>query len=409
MAFVQRFAKAGCTKFKDINWDKVSELAKVDVPPMVNNAAAKAATKFKRPFDVKVEVDAGAEKGRITFHSPSGEAPDERVEWSTVNPQLKKGIASVKAALKHMWDTNRDFEEKMKLHVAAVKNLKKQVAEIEAMKTEDGLSISRRRLAAIQESIERTKAELRANYNEAMKLVTEHNNWVLAVPRKGLGPLLTAARIELKEMPKADQDALTNALAETATETNKIRTLLQIDVENASNALEIRLNNFWAMLTETAEGARKTIATTYENEVGELERIVTKFSIELKLDKTRIAIEDFTAGDGIDFTPKPLIRYRDPAGTWDNAGVLKHLGNEKASNNTRREHFEKYGEWVAKQQSRLLKSIPEAFREEEMFKQIGQGYEQQVERFRQTRAEAAHLFDQYDQLMDAFIQLHHIQ
>lgn len=408
MAFIVRFSKTGCKKFQDIKWDKVSERAKVDLPPMVNTAAARAAANFKLGFDVKIEIDAGAEKGRITFHSPTNEIPDARVEWSTVNPLLRKGIASVKAALRDMWETNREFEEKMRLHVTAVKGFKAVVAEIEAMKFDDRLSMSRRHLETIKHRIEVTRAELLANNNEAMKLAAEHNNWVLAVPRKGLGPLLTAARIELKDMPKADQDELNNALADTATETNRIRTLLQIDVLNASKALEIRLDNFWAMLTESAEDARQTIAATYESEVGELEQIVTKFSVELKLDKTRIAIEDFTGG-GLDFTPKPLLRYRQADGSWDKAAVIKHLGNEKASIDTRREHFDKYGIWVTKQQSRLLKSIPEAIRGEESFKQIGQRYEAEVERFRQIRAEAAQLFDHLEQLMDAFMRLHHIQ
>lgn len=343
MGYTIRYKKDGCTSHKDVDFGKVQSIAMVTVPIMVKSSFQKqlaAAEKAKKSFDVSVDVDVAAGKARIVVKKAA--PSDVVIEWTDrtgKQADAKKAVLKVRATLTSYAITNNKWVEEITKVKQKVGLIKEEIKVIEGAALSGGDTVSLlKRISAAREGLEKAAGE-------GQKVFREHDTWYINNPRKGVGPLLTAQKVEEKDLEKADAEELSKALHAMSVIAGQVKTIRDNDILLQAQALQARLNNIEAKLTKDKQSALVEIRKTVAAEVVKIKELVGKAFSEVKAEKSQNLMD----------------ALKDPNSSAYKrlASNPKYIPTEVESNKVRLGIIPKYTEMVTKQCVRTMKGVPQ--------------------------------------------------
>ena len=346
MAYTNRFQKKGCKAVKDIDFKKISSLAKVTVPTMVVSSFQKQVApliKANQPFDVTVDVDVEAGKARLIVKN--GSSKDIKLEWTErtgAKADAAKGLIKVKAQLSSFAITNKTYLKKIVAVQQEVKKVKDEIKQIEAslptgfVDTRTGQALAKK-ISAARDAL--TDVRLKGS-----NIFDEHTKWYLSGPRRGVSPLLKANNIEEQDLDKSDAEALLKELHGMSVAAGEVKKIYDINIDKAVDALLTRLSNIEAMATKSSSAALTEIIKNLTGEVAKIRQFSSRAMSELKIEKTTNLMNELK-----DDKSRGYQRF---------ATNPKFIATEVESNNTRIGLIPKYRDGLTKQCVRIMKGLP---------------------------------------------------
>jgi hypothetical protein len=341
MGWTQRYKKVGCTAGKEVNFANIATIAKVKVPPMMVGAFMKKVGAAKAPFDVFVEVDDAAGKGRILVKKiPPGDIAIEWADRSGPDGDAVKNLLKVKAELTSLNNTNATYLKSILAEKEKVKALKEGIKAIEG-------EVGKKPMTETALAIQKVSDQIAAVAVAGKQVQEKHNGWYLSGPRDGIAPILKKFGVDAKSLQPADSDALAKALHQMSADANQVRAVYDVDIRTATDALLLRLKNLQTTLAKGNTAALGEIRKTLAAEVEKVREQMTKGENEMKLAKTE----------------ELMRQLKDPASVAykrlkANPSTVKA---EMESNKVRTGNIPKYLDLVSKGASRLKKGIPGQF------------------------------------------------
>jgi DNA repair exonuclease SbcCD ATPase subunit len=338
MSWTERYKKQNCTAAKDVNFGNIDSIAKVKVPAMVISSFQKKVGAAKAPFDVFVEVDNGAGKGRIVVKKvPPSDITIEWADRSGAGAETGKNVMKVKAELTSLGITNNGYLQEILGAKERIKALKEDIKKLEG-------EAPQMEKAAVAKSAEEMRKALTEAGAAGKEIFGKHNNWYLMGPRKGIAPILKQFGLDPKELNAGDADEFNKALHGMSANANQVKQVFDVDIKNAIEALIARVNNLEATFTKSQFGALIEVRKNLLVELQKVRELVGKGLAEMKLEKTESLMTDLGK-------PASSAYKRLKAGP-------QFIQSEMESNNTRLALIPKFLEAVPKQVSRLKKGIP---------------------------------------------------
>ena len=344
MSWTERYKKQGCAAAKDVNFTNIDSISKVKVPAMVISSFQKKVAAAKAPFDVYVEVDSAAGKGRIVVKKlPPSDVTLEWADRSGGGAEAAKGVIKVKAELTSLGITNNAYLKEILEVKEKVKGLKEEVKGVE--ETADYYAVSD--VPAGKKVIGEKRDALTKASTKGKEIYGKHQDWYLNGPRKGIAPILKKFSIEEKDLNATDADTFAKALHAMSGAANQVKAVWDVDIRTATEALIVRLNNLESSISKGHSLALADIRKNLGVEVQKLVELVGKAETELKLEKTN----------------NLMTQLKDPNSAAYKRLVLNpsNIKVEMESNKTRVAVIPKYIEMVTKSVSRLKKGIPAEF------------------------------------------------
>lgn len=301
MPWTNRFSKEDCKTAKDVNWGRIGSLAKVDVPPMVISAFPKKIAKEKS-FDITVDVDDAAQKGRVMLKFPSGKK-DETIEFSTVDPETAKKVRTAKKVIDgHFAETKKKFAQ-----LAAVKgDYKKHKTELAGYaKLVSGGRLKFLQRSGMNKKIIALEKTIEKSLKSATKIEHEHDGWYIAGPRKGKSKILKDAGIEEKKLSADDQKYFDQILFQLSAECGKVKKVYKSDIYPALEILGRKAEGVRLALVKSGKTATKEIEVQLIEEMKIFKKSNEGAIVDLKAEKS----ENFL-GDIKDKKKGPLLVER---------------------------------------------------------------------------------------------------
>jgi hypothetical protein len=341
MSWSERYKKQGIKKAKEVNFSNIASIAKLTVPPTAVSTFEKKVAAATQPFDVIVEEDSAAGKGRIVVKKVT--PADIIIEFEVrtgAAPDAAKNLMKVKTELTSLAMTNSNYLKKLNAVKDSVKKLKEELKGLESVGPMADPLLLKNDLNSLRQQLTQADAAGKA-------IQTEHNSWYLNGPRSGIAPILTKFGVDAKTVSAADADLFGKAVHAMSAEANEVRKVYDVDVANATEALLARISNLEAVTTKGHGDALKSVRTTLAAEVEKVKEMVDKSFFELKLVKTQ----------------ELMAQMKDPNSQAYKRFVAfpNSIQAEKESNKTRLGNIPKYLETVTKQVSRLKKGVPEFY------------------------------------------------
>jgi hypothetical protein len=324
-----------------VNFSNIATIAKLKVPPMAISSFQKKVATAKAPFDVFVEEDSTAGKGRIVVKKipPS----DITIEWedrSGGGADLVKNVLKVKAELASLTITNNTYLKQILAEKEKVKNLKEVIKGIEG-------AVPNAQVEEIVKRIGEARSELQKVDAAGKEVQGKHDGWYLNGPRGGINPILKKFGIDPKDLEQNDANAFAKALHEMSAAANEVRKVYDVDIHNAAAALITRLDNLESTVTKSGRAALAEIRKSLADEVAKLRIQAEKNIVEMKVEKTQNLMDQLKDANSVAY--KRLKA---------NPSTIKV---EMESNKVRINNIPKFLDLVNKQASRIKKGVPSEF------------------------------------------------
>jgi hypothetical protein len=391
MSWTQCFKKQNCTAAKDVNLANLASTPKIKVPMMVIQSFQRKVAAIKTPFEVIVELDTTADKGRIVVKNHV--TGDATIEWAKAMENQQKAIASLQNGansgrlilVKHELASFRPISDKFLRELEdvkqRVKNLKEGVKILEADSGDSGL----------KEDIASTRKELLEAAADGKEIFDRHEEWYLGSGRKGIAPILQKFKVDEKAISPKDAQELGKALHELSAAAGNVKKVWDVDVHAAVDALVVRLSNLESTATKERSAALADVRKNLAVEVQKIRILVDKVETELKLPSM------------LDLIKKMQDPNSDRAQTYKETPSA--LESQLGSNRVRLENIPKFVEHVTKQVSRLKKGIPLTFASDPELKTMAGELDKLVMQNNKNMAEGKLIIERCDVALRNFAKL----
>lgn len=382
MSWTQRYKKQGCAAAKDVNFSNIATIAKLKVPMAAISTFTRKVASAKAPFDVFVEEDSSAGKGRIVVKKiPPADITIEWEDRSGGGAETAKSVLKVKAELSSLAITNNTYLKQILAEKEKVKNLKETIKGIEGAVANIPVEDAVQRIGEARNALQKVDAD-------GKEVQGKHDGWYLAGPRGGINPILKKFGIDPKDLEQNDANAFAKALHEMSAAANEVRKVYDVDIHAAAAALITRLNNLESTITKSGRAALAEIRKTVADEVAKLRIQAEKNIVEMKVEKTQNLMNQLK-------DPNSQAYKRLKA----NPSTIKV---EMESNKVRVNNIPKFLELVNKQASRVKKGVPPEFARDFMIAKQFEDLDKLAEQNTKALNDARNLLAQCDQDLTEF-------